>query len=38
MHIAVLDDDVASRKQMERLLERASDANKKNGLEGYYID
>ena len=38
MHIAVLDDDVASRKQMERLLERASDANKQNGLEGYYID
>ena len=38
MHIAVLDDDVASRKQMERLLERASDANKKNGLEGYDID
>ena len=38
MHIAVLDDDVASRKQMERLLERASDDNKKNGLEGYYID
>lgn len=38
MHIAVLDDDVASRKQIERLLERASDANKKNGLEGYYID
>ena len=38
MHIAVLDDDVASRKQMERLLERASDLNKKNGLEGYYID
>ena len=38
MHISVLDDDVASRKQMERLLERASDANKKNGLEGYYID
>lgn len=38
MHIAVLDDDVASRKQMERLLERASDANKKNGLESYYID
>ena len=38
MHIAVLDDDVASRKQMERLLERASDANKKNCLEGYYID
>ena len=38
MHIAVLDDDVASRKQMERLLERVSDANKKNGLEGYYID
>lgn len=38
MHIAVLDDDVASRNQMERLLKRASDANKKNGLEGYYID
>jgi len=38
MHIAVLDDDVASRKQMERLLERASDENKKNGREGYYID
>lgn len=38
MHIAVLDDDVASRNQMERLLKRASDANKKIGLEGYYID
>jgi len=38
MHIAVLDDDVASRNQMNRLLTRESDANKKNGLEGYYID
>lgn len=38
MHIAVLDDNVADRNQMERLLTRASDANKKNGLEGYYID
>ncbi len=38
MHIAVLDDDVASRNQMERLLKRASDEKKKAGLEGYYID
>lgn len=38
MHIAVLDDDIASRKHMERLLSRISDANKKSGLEGYYID
>jgi len=38
MHIAVLDDDVASRNQMDRLLTRASDANKKNGIEGHYID
>lgn len=38
MHIAVLDDDVASRKHMHRLLTRVSDDNKKNGLEGYYID
>lgn len=38
MHIAVCDDNIADRKQMERLLGRASDQNKKNGLEGYYID
>ena len=38
MHLAILDDDVASRNHMERLLKRVSDANKKNGLEGYYID
>lgn len=38
MHIAVLDDDVASRKQMSRLLTKASDENKANGREGYYID
>lgn len=38
MHIAVLDDNVASRKHMERLLSRISDSNKKNGQEGYYID
>ena len=38
MHIAVLDDDVAWRNQMDRLLTRASDSNKKQGLEGHYID
>lgn len=38
MHIAVLDDDVASRRHMDRLLTRASDENKRNGAEGYYID
>lgn len=38
MHIAVLDDDVAARNQMNRLLTRISDANKKEGREGYYID
>ena len=38
MHIAVCDDNIADRKQMQRLLERASDANKKNDLEGYFID
>lgn len=38
MHIAVCDDNIADRKQMQRLLERASDANKKNGLEGFFID
>lgn len=38
MHIAVCDDNIADRKQMERLLGRASDQNKKDGVEGYYID
>ncbi len=38
MHIAVCDDNIADRKQMERLLSRASEKNKKNGIEGYYID
>ena len=38
MHIAVLDDDVAYRNHMDRLLTRASDANKLKGLEGHYID
>lgn len=38
MHIAVCDDNIADRKQMHRLLERASDENKKNNLEGFFID
>ncbi len=38
MHIAVCDDNIADRKQMQRLLERASDQSKKDGLEGYFID
>ena len=38
MHIAVCDDNIADRKQMERLLARASDQQKRNGHEGYYID
>jgi DNA-binding LytR/AlgR family response regulator len=38
MHIAVCDDNIADRKQMQRLLERASDQNKKDGLEGFFID
>ena len=38
MHIAVCDDNIADRKQMERLLTRASDQQKKSGHEGYYID
>ena len=37
MHIAVCDDNIADRKQMQRLLERASDQNKKDGLEGFFI-
>ena len=38
MHIAVCDDNIADRKQMERLLTRASDAKKVNGQEGYFLD
>ncbi|MBP7347450.1 MAG: hypothetical protein KA965_02115 [Butyrivibrio sp.] len=38
MHIAVCDDNIADRKQMERLLARASNQQKKNGHEGYYVD
>lgn len=38
MHLAVLDDNIADRNQMNRLLTRASDENKRNGREGYYID
>ncbi|MCR5100811.1 MAG: hypothetical protein K6B41_05565 [Butyrivibrio sp.] len=38
MHIAVYDDNIADRKQMERLLGRESEARKKEGQEGFYID
>lgn len=38
MHIAVLDDNMVDRNQMNRLLTRVSDARKKKGLEGYFID
>lgn len=38
MHIAVLDDNVADRNQMNRLLTRASDANRGTEIEEYYID
>lgn len=38
MHIAVLDDNVVDRNQMERLLTKASDQNKKSGIEGFFID
>ena len=38
MHIAICDDNVVDRNQMERLLTKASDLNKKNGIEGYFID
>ena len=38
MHIAVYDDNYVDRNQMNRLLTRASDENKKNGVEGYFID
>jgi len=38
MHIAICDDNVVDRNQMERLLTKASDLNKKNGIEGFFID
>jgi len=38
MHIAVCDDNIADRKQTERLLGRASEALKKEGFEGLFID
>lgn len=37
MHIAVCDDNVADRKQMERLLKRESDKRTASG-EGLYVD
>ncbi len=38
MHIAVFDDNIADRKQLERLLSRQSDAYQKAGKEHFYID
>ncbi len=38
MHIAVYDDNIADRKQMERLLRRQSDRYQKEGKEHFYID
>ncbi|WP_408070629.1 hypothetical protein [Butyrivibrio sp. JL13D10] len=38
MHIAVFDDNIADRKQMERLLRRQSDRYQKEGKEHFYID
>lgn len=38
MHVAVLDDNLVDRNQMNRLLTRVSDENKKNGKEGLFID
>lgn len=38
MHIAVFDDNIADRKQMERLLKRQSDRYQKEGKEHFYID
>ncbi len=38
MHIAVFDDNIADRKQMERLLGRQSDRYQKMGKEHFYID
>lgn len=38
MHIAVCDDNIAERKQTERLLGRQSDKRKNAGEEGFFID
>ncbi len=38
MHIAVFDDNIADRKQLERLLGRQSDRYQKEGKEHFYID
>ncbi|WP_044915318.1 hypothetical protein [Butyrivibrio sp. WCE2006] len=38
MHIAVFDDNIADRRQMERLLRRQSDRYQKEGKEHFYID
>ena len=38
MHIAVCDDNIAERKQTERLLGRQSDKHKNAGEEGFFID
>ena len=38
MHIAVFDDNIADRKQMERLLRRQSDRYQKEGKEHFYTD
>ncbi len=38
MHIAVFDDNIADRKQLERLLGRQSDLYQKAGKEHFYID
>ena len=38
MHIAVFDDNIADRKQTERLLKRQSDRYQSEGKEHFYID
>ena len=38
MHIAIYDDNIADRKQTERLLSRESDRRKSERGEGYFID
>lgn len=38
MHLAVYDDNIADRKQTERLLGRESERRKNAGEEGFYID
>ncbi|MBE5844604.1 MAG: hypothetical protein E7302_10655 [Butyrivibrio sp.] len=38
MHIAVFDDNIADRKQTERLLKRQSDRYQNEGKEHFYID